>query len=104
MGIEPSSEEKLDYIYERLKKQERKERLWMLFKWGSRIFIILSLLYLYYIKLPALKADIIESLKPDLPSISSESFSFSWSLDALKQYFNNKSSNTWESMNVDNYY
>lgn len=61
-----SQEEKIDYIYERLKKQEDREKRDFFLKWGFRIFIVLYLLYLYKVTLPVMKENFIESIKPNV--------------------------------------
>lgn len=43
-----TKEEKIDYIYETLKKQEKREFHRQIFKWIFRIFIILYLIYFYF--------------------------------------------------------
>jgi len=39
MSQNPNSEEKLEYIYQTLKKQESRRIWWILSKWGFRLFI-----------------------------------------------------------------
>ncbi len=43
-----TKEEKIDYIYETIKKQEKREFHRQIYKWLFRIFIILYLLYFYF--------------------------------------------------------
>lgn len=43
-----TKEEKIDYIYETLKKQEKREVHRQIYKWLFRIFIIWYLLYFYF--------------------------------------------------------
>lgn len=43
-----TKEEKIDYIYETIKKQEKREFHRQIYKWIFRIFIILYLLYFYF--------------------------------------------------------
>ncbi len=43
-----TKEEKIDYIYDTIKKQEKREFHRQIFKWIFRIFIILYLLYFYF--------------------------------------------------------
>ncbi len=65
---ETTSEEKLDYIYTRLKKQEKSEKIWMFLKWGFRIFIVWYLYYFMTVWLPLL----IDKMIPDIPSFSGQ--------------------------------
>lgn len=43
-----TKEEKIDYIFETIKKQEKREVHRQIFKWIFRIFIISYLLYFYF--------------------------------------------------------
>lgn len=43
--MQMNQEEKIDYIYKTLKKQEVRYKVWFWFKWGFRI---LMLIYFYY--------------------------------------------------------
>ncbi|MCD5375015.1 hypothetical protein LR010_01020 [Candidatus Gracilibacteria bacterium] len=58
-----STEEKIDYIYNILKKNERKALFGAVFKWGFRLFIIGYMIYFIKVDLPLL----IDSLIPDMP-------------------------------------
>ena len=63
---ETTQQEKIDYIYERLKKQEKTEKIWIFLKWGFRIFIVWYLYYFITTGLPAM----ISGLMPEIPSFS----------------------------------
>ena len=63
-----TQEEKINYIYETLKKNQRKALWATLFKWGFRIFMIWYMIYFIKVGLPLL----IDSLIPNIPSISGE--------------------------------
>lgn len=84
---EPTIEEKINYIYDRMKKQQKVENFALIIKWGTRLLIVLSILYFFFIKLPALKDDIIDWLKPDIPSFNTEDISNSEFLNSIKQRF-----------------
>jgi len=84
---EPSIEEKIDYIYTRMRKQQKVETFAVIVKWGTRVFIVLSIAYFFFVKLPALKDDIINSLKPDIPSFNTESITNSDLLNTIKDRF-----------------
>jgi len=66
MKEELTLEEKIEYIYLTLRKQERREKFRVTFKWLFRICIIAYLYYFITIGLPAL----IESYIPNLPDLS----------------------------------
>lgn len=76
-----TTEEKIDYIYKTLKKQESRLFWSAIFKWWFRLFVIIYILYAYYFILPWLIADIKENLKP---KINTESIN----LDSIKNLFN----------------
>lgn len=93
-----NSEEKLDYIYETLKKQESRVLRATLFKWWFRIFMILYFIYFIKFWLP----NLIDSILPSFPSMwwswstmnsemlqnmIQERFPDGISSDALKDYF-----------------
>jgi hypothetical protein len=83
MNTKPTtSEEKLDYIYQTLKKQESRVLRTALLKWGFRIFILLYLVYFIKVWLPLM----IDSMIPDMPS-----FSGTWWLntESIKDAVNN---------------
>ena len=78
---ELTTEEKIDYIYKTLKKQESRIFWSNLIKWIIRITIILYLIYAYYYILPWF----IENTKNILsPKFSVESLDF----DSVKNLFN----------------
>jgi len=78
---ELTTEEKIDYIYKTLKKQESRIFWSNLIKWIIRITIILYLIYAYYYILPWF----IENIKNILsPKFSVESLDF----DSVKNLFN----------------
>lgn len=45
---ELNTEEKINYIYETLKKQEKREFYKNIIKWWFRLFIIIYMLYFYF--------------------------------------------------------
>ncbi len=61
-----NSEEKIDYIYETLKKQEARVLRATIFKWWFRLFILLYFIYFIKFWLPAL----IDSIVPTFPTMS----------------------------------
>jgi len=58
-----TQEEKIDYIYQTLKKQESRVLRATLFKWGFRLFILLYLIYFIKVGLPLM----IDSMIPSIP-------------------------------------
>ncbi len=50
-----SPEDKLNYIYEYVKKEEKKNKHKLIFKWSFRFLIMLYLLYVYFYLWPILK-------------------------------------------------
>ncbi|PIE85233.1 hypothetical protein CSA08_03165 [Candidatus Gracilibacteria bacterium] len=72
MKKELSQEEKIDYIYNTLYKREKRYIINLYIKWGIRVFVILYLLYFYFYTIPALKEEIINSLKIKMPEINKE--------------------------------
>lgn len=80
-----NSEEKIDYIYETLKKQESRALKATIFKWGFRIFILLYIIYFIKVGLPLL----IDSMIPAMPSFWTEDWMNTDALrEALNRYLN----------------
>lgn len=79
-----TSEEKIDYIYETLKKQESRALKAAIFKWGFRIFTLVYLIYFIKVWLPAL----IGSFTPDISSISWSSLWSDSIREAIDTYLN----------------
>lgn len=77
-----SQEEKIDYIYTTLKKQESRAFRAMLFKWTFRLFIVLYLIYFIKIWLPLM----IDSMIPDMPTFSATK---SINTDSIQDTLNN---------------
>lgn len=86
---EISLEEKIDYIYNRMRRQQKAEIFWSILKWGTRFFIVASLIYFFFVKLPILKDEIVESITPEVPQFDMESISNSNVLNNLKDTFSN---------------
>ena len=84
MSKELSTEEKIDYIYDKLRKKEKLELVSWILKWGSRLLIVWALVYFFFVKLPVLKEEFIESLKPDVPEINLDGVKNSDFLNNLK--------------------
>lgn len=84
---EISLEEKIDYIYARMKKQQKLELVWTILKWWTRLFLVLSLLYFFFVKLPVLKDEIVDSITPEVPTFDVESISNSDVLNTIKSRF-----------------
>lgn len=93
-----TTEEKIDYIYNRLKRQEKIETIGFVLKWATRIFIVWSLLYFFLVKLPVLKDEIIESITPEVPTFDMDSITNSDTLESIKEKFSNISSNQLEKL------
>ncbi len=77
-----STEEKIDYIYNTLKKNERKALFSWILKWWFRLFILWYMYYFITVGLPAM----IDSMIPQMPN-----FSGSWWIDtqSLRDTLNN---------------
>jgi len=75
-----TQEEKIDYIYQTLKKQEARALRATLLKWGFRVAILIYAYYFITVWLPNLLSDLI----PDMPSMTG-----SWGLntESLKETF-----------------
>lgn len=63
-----TTEEKIDYIYTTLKKNEKKVLMSGYLKWGFRLFLVWYMFYFIKVGLPLL----IDSFVPSLPSIWSQ--------------------------------
>lgn len=76
-------EEKIDYIYTRLKKQERSEKINFILKWLFRIFILGYLYYFLMFSLP----NMIDALIPSIPNIHTENFSEKIPEGKMQEFF-----------------
>lgn len=63
-----SQEEKINYIYDTLKKQEKRYYRWLYFKWAFRILIILYIYYFIAVLLPWIISNFKDIISPQLPS------------------------------------
>lgn len=66
-----TTDEKIDYIYKHIRWERRQEFISRLTKWAIWISIISIAAYFYFIGYDKMKADIIESITPEIPSIES---------------------------------
>lgn len=82
---ELTTQEKIDYIYDSLKKQEKREKIKNIFKWWFRVFIIIYMLYFYLFWYEILINKIKQSIKIN---INSENF-----IDELKNKINLENNN-----------
>ena len=82
---ELSTQEKIDYIYDTLKKQEKRELHKNIFRWWFRIFIIIYIIYFYFFWFNLLVEKIKNSLKIE---VNSENI-----LDTIKNKINLENKN-----------
>lgn len=72
--MEPTMEEKINYIYEKIKSDTRKRNIWLVFKWWIRLLIPIFIAYMYFfgfsMMINSIKTTIKESLKIDTWKIS----------------------------------
>ena len=47
-----TTEQKIDFIYEKTLAREKKEKNAFLIKWGFRVFMILYIMYFFFFALP----------------------------------------------------
>ena len=71
--MEKTNEEKIDYIYTTLKKQESRYKWSVWSKWIFRILLVWYFYYSFVYLLPGYIENIKESLTPDISSKISES-------------------------------
>lgn len=83
-----TSEEKIDYIYSRLKKQESHEKIKFISRWLFRIVIVLYIVYLYKVALPAFKEELLTKITPDI-NLQELNIQDSETLNKVKDYINN---------------
>ena len=77
-----TQEEKIDYIYTTLKKQESRVFRGTIFKWWFRIFMLLYIVYFIKVWLPAM----IDSLMPTMPEFPDAT---NINTDVLRDAYNN---------------
>lgn len=70
-GLDLTSDEKIDLIYEMLTKQEGRYKRWLIAKWVFRVFIIWFVFIFYFIILPKLDINkiIVETIAPKMSQI-----------------------------------
>lgn len=70
-GLDLTSDEKIDLIYEMLVKQESRYKRALIAKWIFRVLIIWSILWFYFIILPKLDINkiIVETIAPKMSQI-----------------------------------
>lgn len=56
-------EEKIDYIYKKIKKNERNKTILFIIKWWFRIFIFWFLIYFYYFWMDLIASKVSQNLK-----------------------------------------
>ncbi len=77
-----TTEEKIDYIYTTLKKQESRAKFQFAWRLLFKVFIVLYIIYLYKVTLPGLKEDLFDKITPTINIEDSET------LDTIKEYIN----------------
>lgn len=95
-----STEEKIDYIYERLKRQQKLELVSGIIKWGTRLLFLIAILYFLFVKIPVMKDEFIESMTPKVPTFDSSTISDSDLLNSIKDKFSDF--DVWSLLNNDN--
>ena len=78
-------EEKIDYIYNTLKKNERKALISWVLKWWFRLFILIYMYYFITVWLP----NMIDRMIPEMPNFANMAWTWSIDVDSLKQSFSN---------------
>lgn len=46
--MEPTSQEKIDYIYDKMKSDEKRRKVWLIFKWWIRLLIPIFIAWIYF--------------------------------------------------------
>lgn len=75
-----SQEQKIDYIYETLKKKEKTEKINTYIKWGFRVFLLIYLVYFYKFALPTMMDSLKSIIKPEININQSDAF------DKIQEY------------------
>lgn len=65
---ELTTQEKIDYIFETIKKQEKREKVKNIFKWWFRLFMLLYIIYFYFFWYELLLNKMKQSLKINISS------------------------------------
>ena len=68
-----STEDKIDYIYNRLRRDDKRERTKDIIKWVFRLSIVVFIIYFYAIGFQKLRTEMIQSIRPDISWVSSQS-------------------------------
>ena len=73
-----TTEQKIDFIYEKTLAREKRDKNAIMLKWGFRIFMILYLMYFFFFALPWMIDSFKDTITPDFSSVGIDS-------DAMKK-------------------
>ena len=65
-----TTEQKIDFIYNKILEREKKEKKALIVKWGFRIFILLYIWYFFLFALPKLMDSIKSTFTPNMAEIN----------------------------------
>jgi len=83
-----STEEKIDYIYETLHKQESRRTWSIVGKWVFRLALLAYLYYFITFMLPLITDNIIDKVTPDIPNINTQDLNADALLNKAKDLLN----------------
>ncbi len=87
---ELKTEDKIDYIYEKLISYEKKRKIWLIFRWTFRILIIAYIVYFYFFGFSAMMDNVQKDLKENFKIDTS-----AWSgfIEAIREKLINNNKN-----------
>ena len=67
-----STDEKIDYIYNRLRRDDKRAQTKEIIKWVFRLSIVCFVIYFYLIGFQKLRDEIIQFMKPDISGVNTQ--------------------------------
>jgi len=67
-----TTDEKIDYIYKRLKRDDKRAAIKETIKWVFRLTIVCFIIYFYLIGFQKLREEMIQSITPGIPQVETQ--------------------------------
>lgn len=84
--MELTPQEKIDYIYDKMKSDEKRRKVWLIFKWWIRLLILVFFVYMYLFGFAIIMNNIKTTIKENL-KLDTENLKENWVkvLDSIKE-------------------
>jgi len=90
METDISVEEKLDYIYTTLQKQEKRHKIGIFIKWGFRLLILVYIYIFFIYMLPSIMWSLTSNMMPQMGWWEWNSMNTKELMEMAREYFNKK--------------